>query len=365
VSDWADPTMDDGSSAARVPDADGVLPDHGAPATPGVAPVPSPGARFGLDAERNPAQQAVLDLFDARAQDAQQFDAALRHELKAELEHGLAPLLDAIGPDETLFFSKYPLGQVHGCEVKFLADRSAEFAWTVPSARGSVAHKAIELSIHWKGEPAPLFLVDEAIARLQQGSGSLAEFLQTASEADLAELRAEANERVFKFLECFPPLKPQWRPVTESAVRVELFDRRIVLQGRVDLTLGHARGTTARKVLIDFKSGGFSPIHVDDLRFYALLEAVRIGTPPRQLATYYLDTGRPHPEIVTQGLLEAAIERTIDGATRMVELEHAGREPLTRTGPACRWCPVLAECAPGRAWIEQTDDIELVAGDGL
>lgn len=347
VTDWADPTIDADSSAAA--------------ADPG----PGRGSGFGVDTALNPAQQAVLDLFDARAQDAQDFDAGLRHELRAELEHGLAPLLDAIGPEETLFFSKYPLGQVHGCEVKFLADRGEEFSWTVPAARGSVAHKAIELSIHWKGEAAPLFLVDEAIARLQQGSGSLADFLQTAGEADLAELRAEANERVFKFLECFPPLKPQWRPVTESAVRVELFDRRIVLQGRVDLTLGHARGTTARKVLIDFKSGGFSPVHVDDLRFYALLEAVRVGTPPRQLATYYLDTGRPHPEIVTPALLEAAIERTIDGATRMVELEHGDQEAVARPGPACRWCPVLHDCKPGRAWVEQTDDIDLDSGDGL
>lgn len=355
MTDWADPSF------AELPAVDGdgvILPASG----PGLDGDPGgSGGGFGSGDVLNPAQQEVLDVFDARSQGPVQFDAGLRHELRAALEHGLAPLLEAIPPDETLFFSKYPLAQVHGCEGKFRAERAEDFTWTVPSARGSIAHKAIELSIHWDGEPAPLSLVDEAMARLAHGSGSLADFLQTSDQGDLAELRAQANERVAKFVECFPPLKPAWRPVTESNVKVELFDRRIVLQGRVDLTLGHARGTTARKVLIDFKSGGFSPTHVDDLRFYALLEAIRIGTPPRQLATYYLDSGRPHPESVSEGLLDAAVARTVDGATRIVELEHGHAEAVLRAGPTCRWCPALMTCATGRGWVEQTDDVDLDA----
>lgn len=312
--------------------------------------------------QHNPAQQEVIDLLGARADDVRQFDAGLRHELRAELEDGLAPLLDVIAasptPDGQLFISKYPLAQVHGCEAKFVADRAEPFTWTVPSARGSVAHKAIELSVHWSGEPSPLRLVDEAMARLTEGSGSLADFLQTAGEVELAELRAQANERVAKFIECFPKLKPTWRPVTESTVKVELFDQRIVLQGRVDLTLGQSRGTTARKVLIDLKSGGYAPTHVDDLRFYALLEAIRLGTPPRLLATYYLDAGRPHPEAVSEALLAAAVQRTIDGAARIAELTFTGREPTTMAGPACRWCPLRTTCQVGIAWLERRDDAD-------
>jgi hypothetical protein len=310
----------------------------------------------------NPAQQHVIETIGRGAGDLPQFDAALRHELRAELEAGLHPLLAALPEGESLFVSKYPLAQVHGCEAKFVAGRNEPFAWTVPSARGSISHKAIELSIHWDGNPYPLDLVDEAMARLAQGSGSLADWLQTSSEVERAELRAEANERVSKFLECFPPLKRAWRPVTESAVKVELFDQRIVLQGRVDLTLGHARGTTANKVLIDLKSGGFSPVHVEDLRFYALLEAIRIGTPPRMLATYYLDSGMPHPEAVTTDVLVAAVQRTIDGATRMVGLLHHDHLPAKRTGPTCRWCPLVDRCAEGQSWINARD-LDLVEID--
>jgi hypothetical protein len=304
----------------------------------------------------NPAQQQVVDLLGVQAGEPQQFDAQLRHDLRHELEVGLEPLLEAIGPKDQLYISKYPLAQVHGCEAKFVADRDEPFSWSAPAARGTVAHKAVELSVHWPHEPVPLELVDEAMARLGQGSGSLADYLRTASTADTAELRGEANERVAKFLECFPPIKPQWRPVTESAVKVELFEQRIVLQGKVDLTLGQTKGATARKVLIDLKSGGFSPSHVDDLRFYALLETIRLGTPPRMLATYYLDTGRPFPETVTEGLLDAALQRTIAGAIRMAELAHTDREPVLRPGPSCRWCSLLATCDTGRAWTERRDD---------
>jgi len=315
-----------------------------------------PATGFGQDDPLNPAQQHLIQTIGKGDRDLPQFDAGLRHELRAELEAGLEPLLAALPNDEVLFLSKYPLGQVHGCEAKFVAGRNEPFAWTVPSARGSVSHKAIELSIHWDGNPYPLDLVDEAMARLAQGPGSLADWLQTSSEVERAELRAEANERVSKFLECFPPLKRAWRPVTESSVKVELFDQRIVLQGRVDLTLGHARGTTANKVLIDLKSGGFSPVHVEDLRFYALLEAIRIGTPPRMLATYYLDSGVPYPEAVTTDVLISAAHRTIDGAGRMVQLLYHDHPAAKRPGPSCRWCPLLASCVEGRGWIAQRDD---------
>ena len=326
-------------------DADGVAESAGAP-VPG----------FGQEDVLNPAQQDVVALLGAKPSERPQFDAELRHHLRAELEAGLAPILDQL-PDETqLFVSKYPLSQIHGCEDKFLAERAEPFTWTPATARGSVSHKAVELSLHWDRDPVPLELVDEAIARLSFGSGSLADWLQTATTVDRAEVRAQANERVSKFLECFPPLKPAWRPVTESAAKVELFSNRIVLQGRVDLTLGHTRGTTANKVLIDFKSGGFSPSHVDDLRFYALLETIRMGTPPRLVATYYLDSGRPFPEAIHEGVLDAALHRTIDGARRMADLLHGQAAPVRRAGPSCRWCPMLDRCEDGQTWLRRTDD---------
>lgn len=301
-----------------------------------------------------PAQQEVVDLLGAAKDDRPTFDAALRHELRSELESQLEPLVEHV-PERGLFVAKHALSSVHGCEGRYLAEESSEFEWTPPIARGVVAHKAFELAVGWRGEPVPGELVDEAVARLQNANDSISDWLRTASEADLAELRALAAERVTSFMETFPPLKPIWRPVTESRVRVELHDAAIVMSGKVDLTLGRPDGTTAGKVLIDLKTGGFRPAHTDDLRFYALLETIKVGTPPRLLATYYLDQGRPMAEEVTVEVLAAAIRRTVAGAARMVALA-GGETPTLRPSRGCSWCPALAGCETGRTHLASTAD---------
>lgn len=306
--------------------------------------------------ELNPAQQEVVALLGASRAERPVFEPALRTELKAAVEEGLAPLLERANRiDHTIWVSKHSLGQVMGCERKYLADEEAQFEWSVPLARGSVSHKAIELSVHWRRETEPLRLVDEALGRLTESDDNLGDWLQGIGEAERAELRAESNDRVVKFLECFPPLKSGWRPVTESRLRYDVHDQ-FVFSGKVDLTLGHAEGTRAGKVLIDLKTGGFSPQHLEDLRFYALIETIRLGTPPRRTATYYLDQGSFMPEDVTEAVLMAAAARLIDGTTRIVEVLGAEREPNLVAGPACRWCPVLHDCETGRRHLEVDDE---------
>jgi len=305
--------------------------------------------------ELNAAQQQVVDLLGSTGGDRPQFDAGLRHELRAELEHQLEPVVDRLPTGEQLFVNKHKLSQVHGCEARYLAEEDGTFSWSVPLARGSIAHKAIELGVSWRGEVVPADLIDETMARLSQGNDGLGDWLRTCGEGDRAELRSQAVERVTSFFECFPPLKARWRPVLEGKVRVELFDARIVLSGKTDLALGAANGTTAGKVLIDFKTGGFAPAHIDDLRFYALLETLKIGTPPRLLASYYLESGQPHPERVTEALLETAVARTADGVAKMVELLYDARPATKRTGPSCRWCPILDGCDVGQAFVSGDD----------
>ena len=311
--------------------------------------------------ELNPAQQDVLTQLGAGRDERPRFDAVLRHELRRALDEGLEPLLgllddrDNAKPGDNMFISKHKLDRVMGCERRFLAEEAEGFAWSVPLARGTVAHKAIELSIHWRRDPAPLVLVDESISRLAEGVDGLGDWLQEATEVERAELRAEANDRVVKFLECFPPIKPGWRPATESRLRLEIHDR-FVLSGKVDLALGQAEGELAGKVLIDLKTGGFSPQHLDDLRFYALIEAIRLGTPPRRLATYYLDQGRFVPEDVTEDLLFSTVARVTDGVERILLLVGGRRDASTAPGPACRWCPVLTECDDGQRHLRDDKD---------
>src|SRR5262245_31365846 len=93
----------------------------------------------------NPAQQEVIDALGAPPSERPVFDAGLRLELRAELEAGLTLVVETLdataGP---LTITKHLLAAVHGCEVRFLEEDRAGFEWSVPLARGSVAHKAIE-----------------------------------------------------------------------------------------------------------------------------------------------------------------------------------------------------------------------------
>jgi hypothetical protein len=188
----------------------------------------------------------------------------------------------------------------------------------------------------------------------------MAEFLQQCTEAEMAELRATAGDRVAKFFECFPRLKPAWRPVTESSQYVELLDARVVLRGKVDLTLGVAsaseEGNHAGKVVIDLKTGAPNARHRDDLRFYALLDALRLGVPPRLIASFYLDMGEAQTEPVTEAILDATAARVIDGAKRMAALQTGAVAPVYRPSYGCRWCAALGTCEIGKKWlVDETD----------
>lgn len=308
------------------------------------------------EAPLTPAQQEVLDLLGATPEDRPTFAPTLKATLRAELEDSLADLAAEISPESPMFVNKHDLAMVHGCELRHLSEKETPFEWSPPLARGTIAHKAIELSMHQRRRPIPLDLVDEAMDRLERSDDSISGWLATCSESDRAEVRAFANERVATFLECFPPIKTSWSPVTEARMRLELLDHRIVISGRSDLTLGRADGLTAGKVIIDFKTGSISPSHRDDLRLYALLETMRIGTPPRLAASYYLDAGVAQPEAITEGVLRSAVARTADGIRKLHELSVGTRAPVVRPSWGCRWCPIRSSCPQGQAHLGELND---------
>jgi CRISPR/Cas system-associated exonuclease Cas4 (RecB family) len=241
------------------------------------------------------------------------------------------------------------LTTVHGCEAHYLASLDS-FEWTILNVRGTVMHKAVELAINWRGSVEPAALVDEALARLEdEESRGPSEFIAQLSPGERAQLRSYAVDLYTKFEESFPPLKAAWRPVTESAARVELFKGLIFLSTRVDLTLGGP----GSKVIIDLKSGRIYSNHREDLRFYALVESLRSGQPPRRLATYSLESARADVEEVTEGVLQSAVRRVVDGANAIYELTREEREPKLNPGSQCRWCPLKETCETGKQFLER------------
>ena len=308
----------------------------------------------------NAAQQEVLSRLGRPASEHPVFDADLATRLREELESRLAEAAKSVDPVSPLFVGKRELAGVFGCEASFLHDEEQLFAWNPPMATGAVAHKAIELGINWHAPAAPAELVDAALDSLTRGDSGLADWLHRCAEVERADLRSLAVSRVAAFWEGWPPLLPQWRPTTESRCRVELCDGRIQLNGKYDLTLGTPDGRRAGKVIVDLKTGRrHTHMHREDLRFYALLETLKLGTPPRTLATYYLESAALDIEEVDENLLEVALRRTVDGVGRYAELHgHLGppAEPLKRPGPPCRWCPLRDDCAEGREYLSQIDD---------
>jgi hypothetical protein len=102
-------------------------------------------------------------------------------------------------------------------------------------------------------------------------------------------------------------------------------------------------------VIVDLKSGRIVDRHREDLRFYALIETLCRGVPPRRLASFALDSGVAVVEDVTPVLLQSTLRRTLDAVARMVELRVDDRSPAVTPGPTCGWCPLLEACEPGTA----------------
>lgn len=260
------------------------------------------------------------------------------------MEEALAPL--AVGLGRPLRMGKHDIGSVHTCEAYYLAEKDS-FAWAPGNAYGAVAHRALRLSITLRDPPAPLDLVDlamDAYAGEDQTQGSLGRYLQAASYLELAELRAQANDVVVQFFECFPPLRRDWRPRTDTPIVVGFCGDLISLRGRPDLAFGQARGEEAGVLIVDLKTGRGYPQHLDDLRFYGLLQTLKVGVPPYRVASYYLDSATFHAEDVTAATLEVAAARVVDGVRKIVRLLDGDGPAAITPGAACRWCRLRDDC---------------------
>ena len=168
---------------------------------PGPLDALTPLQRRTLEALRRSAEPVVFDT-----------------ELVAELEHDIVTAFGEFAErlgDETLYVSKHALTSALGCEVQHL--QPDPFAWSPALASGQVAHRAIQLIVHWRGEPAPADVVDDAMARLSDEDSDARRLDRRTRPGRRADLRGLAVERVTKFVECFPPLDKRATPTTEAA----------------------------------------------------------------------------------------------------------------------------------------------------
>ena len=307
-----------------------------------------------MDTELNPLQQAIIDSLGVPI-DWEPLPHSIIAAVEEQLTAALASLEGKFTAENPLRINKHHIATVHGCEKYHVLNREAPFAWNINTVRGTIAHKGIELMLNWRGPIVPAEIVDAAIVSVadnprQSASG----FINTLSEYEYAELRGQVLGAVTNFIECFPPIRPQWRPMVEYSASYSLFDNSVIFSSRMDLVLGGP----GKKVLIDLKTGRLTPTHRDDLRFYALVETLRSRQAPRQLGSYSLDSARLDEEDVTEGLLQAAVRRTAAGTLLIAELALKERQPELRAGAQCRWCPINEECDTGAKFLRQINGEE-------
>ncbi|WP_419943708.1 PD-(D/E)XK nuclease family protein [Candidatus Poriferisodalis sp.] len=310
-----------------------------------------------------PAQQATLDVIRMPASQRPVYPQRFAADLRDRASDTLAPMVGAARALDSrgLWVSKRDLAGVFGCEARYLADSDAPFEWSVPAARGTVLHKAVELTAHRRFTPADA--VDAAVERLIDDDANLGGFLAAATEGERADLVANCVALLTRFDETFPPMLRSWRPAAEIRARAQLCGGAFVLNGKYDLALGSPApldvpdgNQRAGKVIIDLKTGSRSPTDPEDLRFYALVETLSIGVPPLGVGSFYVAEGRIEHEAVTADVLDSALRRTIDGIGRLIALRQGIQRPRRVPGPPCRWCPISAGCEPGQAWLSDPDD---------
>src|SRR4051794_23552044 len=187
-------------------------------------------------------------------------------ELRAQAARGVAELSARLG-GERLWVTKGLLAKVHGCEAHHLAP--VEFAWRAANAAGFVAHKAIELGVHWPTEPTPSELVDAAMCSLADDSSRRGDFVAGLGAAEHAALRGKAVERTTKFFQQFPPLDARAHPMLESSVRWRP-PGSIEAGGRADLVIGRPPGRGRRRGGVGLQSGGGVPGHPARPRLFPL-----------------------------------------------------------------------------------------------
>lgn len=310
-----------------------------------------------METELNPLQQAVIDALGIEP-GWEPLPASVVEQIEAQLATELAPLEGLFTAEAPLRVNKHHLATVHGCEKHHVLQREAPFAWNVNTVRGTIAHKGIELLLNWRGPVVPAEIVDAAITSVAENPRESASgFLISLSAHEMAELRGAVLGAVTTFLECFPPIKAQWRPMVEYSASYSLFGSSVLFTSRMDLVLGGP----GRKVIIDLKTGRLTSTHVDDLRFYALIETLRSRQAPRRVGSYSLDAARLESEDVTEGALQAAVRRTARGTLLIADLALKTHEPDVRPGFQCRWCPANDECEVGARHLRQmngedTDD---------
>jgi len=185
-------------------------------------------------------------------------------------------------------------------------------------------------------------------------------WLSSIDALELSEVRSMCTALVRSALDTLPVVGASDDPAWEVRRHVDLLGGSVRWRGAFDLTIGRAVGRVPGVVIIDFKTGSAQPDHRDDLRYYAVLETLRTGVPPRRLVSFYVGSGTIIDEVVDTDVLEAGARRATEGTRQLAMAQQQARaseQPVLTPGPHCRWCPVSDTC-PASTELNGEDDVD-------
>ena len=284
-----------------------------------------------------PAQARLRDELLGWDEERPRVDPDLADRLRAELEDGVARVLDADPVDQRLWVSKSALDRLV-CDGWFVERQETGFEPSSAMVAGVLAHRAIEMDQATQRTRDPRALVERAWRELATDTGKLADHANGLDDLDADLLRDDVLQLLTDHRDTWPLLPTAAHVRTEQRVRVDLAGGRVVLSGAPDMTIGGVRDEHARMLLVDLKTGLRRPASErQELRFYALLLTLKYGQPPFRWATYYVAEGAWDAEDLHEDLLWTAVRRTVDGVAQAARIA-AGGDLRLHPGDQCRFC---------------------------
>jgi hypothetical protein len=255
-----------------------------------------------------------------------------------EVVSGLSPEADPV------VVTKGRLTSVLLCEAHAATISAADSALTDELVLGVLVDVIFRQWVSLGEIGDPLHDALDGVGASPDGSAVLA-YVDRLSPDVRVSLAAELERHARTIQESWRVPPATWLARTQERVSIPVAGGLVRLSGVFDLAMGGPARKRSSVCIVEVKSGRPRAEHRLDLHLYALLETLRSSAPPFVVATYYSGTGQLVDEAIDERSLKAAVERTIDGASRLVRIA-AGSDPERSPNPLCPWCPERTECAP-------------------
>ncbi|MEO5678706.1 MAG: PD-(D/E)XK nuclease family protein [Acidimicrobiales bacterium] len=276
-------------------------------------------------------------------------EPALVEAARAHLEAAAVAGAAAVPEGVVVRVTKAAVAGVRRCEVRHLAELAhQEGAGGQPEPPAVVRGRLVDAlfrQVATTGQVGGDPLADGLAGCAAEGEEA-GTALAALSGAEQEQVRAEVWAASATLVASWPVLPAGAGLRTQERVLVALAGGRVLLSGRPDLAVGRPTRQRAGVLVVEAKSGRFRPEHLEELRFYVLLEALRWGVAPFRAVVWSLGDGRLEALDVDADLVWSETLRVADAITRLTRLA-AGGAPRASANPLCPSCPWLDGCPDG------------------